>query len=107
MTLSQIDPKIVDKVRQMDDKLNALRTYDANDIQRYLYHLITFNRVEVGWRESCGKTDHTHKVYREWVKVVKMLAKSGVTLTEEPVTFGNSYATLSGGFWRSIIYTIN
>lgn len=107
MTLQQLDIKLIDKVKQMDAKLNAQRAYDANDLQSNLSALLTYNRVEVGWRESCGKTDHTMKVYREWKKVITQLKKAGIKIHEEPVKHNNSYATLSGGFWNSIIYTTN
>ena len=98
--------KIWPKVYALDDKLNKQAGFKSNDLQENLRQLITFNEVEVGWRASCGSTDRTMKIHREWEKVIAMLRKEGLEIKEERVKHGNSYATEKRGFWNSIIYTI-
>lgn len=94
------------KVALMDDKINQLCGYKTNALMSNLNSLTQFGSVEVGWRESCGTTDLTHKVYREWKKILTMLKKEGIVLKEERIKHDNAYATISGGFWNSIIYSI-
>jgi len=72
----------------------------------FINTLVKTGRVEVGWRECCGKTDSTMYQHREWVKIVSMLRKDGVVVNEEQVKHKNAYATNNGGFWNSIIYSV-
>ncbi len=93
-------------IKSADARLNIIANFESNDIQTYTDKLITFGEVEVGWREACSKTDRTHKIYREWVKIIKALRKDGFVIDEKRVKHDNSWATKAGGFWQSIIFSI-
>jgi hypothetical protein len=93
-------------VAKSDAMLNKKIGYAADSIKSELDRLLTHRVVEVGWRESCGTTDFTMHVYREWVKVVKRLEKEGLKIKQERIKHGNSYATNKGGFWNSIVYSL-
>ncbi len=97
---------IKDLAARLDLKINQMQGYQSNQLTEWLESLLSGKRVEVGWRSSCGHTDATHKIFREWVKVLKALRKSGYRLNEESVKHGNAYATNKGGFWNSNIYSI-
>lgn len=103
MELSQT---ILSRIKSMDKKLNQQCDHEPNELRGNLQKLLEHGRVEVGWRESCGTTGFSLKAHREWVKVVKILKKEGLEITEDQVKHKNSYATLSGGFWQSIVYTL-
>jgi hypothetical protein len=105
MTIT-VSEKLATLVANIDKQLNIKIGYPGNHIVRHLIELSDHGQIEVGWRESCGKTDPSHHVYRGWLRVVKQLKKEGITLTEERVKHGNAYATNKGGFWNSIIYRI-
>lgn len=99
-------PKTRQLAARADERLNKRAGWNQNTIQRDLSNLIEFGRVEVGWRESCGSTDPTMFSKREWDKVVKALKREGATIIEDSVKHGNSWATRGGGFWSSIVYTL-
>lgn len=80
--------------------------YNSNQIKRDYDSLIQGNNVEVGYRTSCGKKDKTHKVFEEWLKVIKSLKKDGFIVSEKNVTHANKSPTMAEGFWNSIIYSI-
>lgn len=94
-------------VAAQDKALNKRAGWKSNQISTYLRNLTTFGRVEVGWRESCGCTDPTAHQYGAWKKVIARLMKDGLQIHEERVKHGNGYATMKGGFWQSIIYTLS
>lgn len=102
----EVSENIKSKVLQFDKNLNKITGYESNELDRCLRCLLVTGCVEVGYRSQCGSTHNTQKVYRDWVKVVKLLKNEGHTIKEEPVTHKNAYATNNGGFWNSTIYTI-
>lgn len=81
--------------------------YQSNQIQRDYSNLINGEKVEVGYRTSCGKKDKTHRVFEEWLKVIKSLKKDGFIINEENVLHPNKSPTMAQGYWNSIIYYIN
>lgn len=89
-----------------DASLNKRAGWEQNSIKGALTALVKHGRVEIGWRESCGKTDPTMHVRRSWLRVVALLRKNGIEFSEERVKHGNGYATTKGGFWSSVIYRI-
>ena len=89
-----------------DAALSKRAGYAKTDTATALQTLMSKGRVEVGYRQSCGKTDPTTYVYREWVKLLKAAEKHGLRITSEPVKHGNAYATSKGGFWSSAIYSL-
>jgi len=101
---------IVGRLRVMAAKSDAVLSkragYETTNIGTALHSLITHGRVEVGYRQACGKTDPTTYMYREWVKLLKVAEKSGLRILVEPVKHGNAYATSKGGFWSSAIYAL-
>lgn len=100
----------VSRLRMMAEKSDAALSkragYETSEVLTSLESLLTHGRVEVGYRQSCGKTDYTHHAYREWAKLLKAAEKGGLKIAVEPVKHGNSWATKSGGFWTSAIYTL-
>lgn len=99
-------PKAEAVAAKADERLNKRAGYSANPCGGHLATLLEFGKVEVGWRESCGSTDYTMHVYREWAKVLKALRASGAVISEEPMKHGNAWATKGGGFWNSIVYRL-
>jgi hypothetical protein len=91
---------------KQDTLLHRHPMYLGELITGYLNTLIAKGSVEVGYRESCGPTHITLHTHRAWTKVVSRLRKSGFVIREENVKHKNRYATNNGGFWRSIIYTL-
>ena len=89
-----------------DAALSKRAGYETSDVRTNLDLLLKHGRVEVGYRQSCGKTDYTQHAYREWAKILKAAEKGGLRIAVEPVKHGNSWATKSGGFWSSAIYTL-
>lgn len=89
-----------------DAALSKRAGYETSDVRTNLDSLLKHWRVEVGYRQSCGKTDYTQYAYREWAKLLKAAEKGGLRISVEPVKHGNSWATKSGGFWSSSIYTL-
>lgn len=80
--------------------------YSSSQIQRDYKCLIDGNKVEVGYRAGCGAKDKTHKVFEEWLKIIKSLKKDGFIINEEKVIHPNKSPTMAKGFWNSIIYSI-
>lgn len=102
-----MNSKIETMIQKADARLNTRAGWESNDIRSYFRDLMERGAVEVGYRESCGKTDPTIFIHREWVKIVKNLRLTGVAITEERIPHSNAWATLAGGFWNSIKYTID
>lgn len=80
--------------------------YNSTQIKKDFENLIKGQEVEVGYRTSCGTKDKTHKVFVEWLKIVKSLKKDGFIIKEKSVIHANKSPTLANGFWNSIIYQI-
>ena len=98
--------KLLEKAAKLDESLSKKHKRVVTDIERYTKNLIYHGSIEVGYRSSCGKTDHTMYVYREWVKLLKYAARLGVVVDVTQVKHGSAYATNNGGFWDSSIYAI-
>lgn len=103
---SMLSDKIKNKIHSADQKLNVLVGYNANNIENNFNTLFKYGYVEVGYRSSCGSTHPTMKTYREFYKILKILIKEGLEVSEENVTHGNAYATNNGGFWNSTIFKL-
>jgi len=103
MTISEKTISLIDVINQ---KANAICGYQSNQIKNDFNALMNNNYVEVGYRMSCGSTDKTHKVFREWLKVIKILRKNNIIIIEENGKHDNKSPTMAGGFWNSIIYKI-
>lgn len=101
-----ISDKLKIFIQKSDEKLNKLAGWEENELNRRIQMLLVFKSVECGWRQSCGSTDRTQKIHREWLKVVKKLRLDGVEITEDKQKHQNAYATNKGGFWHSIIYSL-
>lgn len=94
------------KIDALNEKVNTLCGYKANDITRNLQVLNQTGSVTVGWRQACGSKDMTHKVFEIWIKAVKELKKAGIVLNEERLKVDNRSPTAAGGFWCEIKYTL-
>lgn len=101
-----LSEKALALICQQDTALNKKAGWSQNSVHGFVEALQAHGRVEVGWREACGKTDHTHLVYRAWLKVLKRIRQDGLEIAEERIKHGNAYATMKGGFWSSIVYTV-
>jgi len=102
----EIDEKLQGELDLLNEKVNALCGYPSNDIKNNIQYLLENGYVSVGYRQSCGATDRTQKIFRLWTQAVKKLKKNGINLIEEQLKVGNAYATISGGFWQEIKYSI-
>ncbi len=97
---------LIERAKKSDELLSKKSGYTKNDITNLVESLFSFGKCEVGWRESCGSTDPTAYIRREWIKLVKFSNKKGIEFNIESVKHGNAYATSKGGFWKSEIYSI-
>lgn len=100
----ELSENITNQLNALNTKGNELAGYTANDINDWLRDLQKNGTTLVGYRSSCGSTDKTQKIYRLWLKAVKILSKNGIQLKEENIKINNPYATLSGGFWQEVRY---
>lgn len=101
-----IPENIQTKAAEADERLGAKAGYTIKDMSSALETIFRFGHVEIGWRESCGKTDVTMVAFREWKKIVSALRKIGFEIAEENIKHGNAWATKCGGFWSSIRYSL-
>ena len=90
----------------LDAQLSKRLGYSTNPMRNHVEGLDRRGSVEVGWREACGKTDPTTYEIRAWRRILDALRKDGATITEERQKHKNAYATNHGGFWQSIVYTL-
>lgn len=105
--MNRLTDKTIAYIDRQDANLNKLAGWESNDIKGNISKLLEFGRVEVGYRSSCGSTDKTQKIYNAFNKVLRKMAKDGITVAEATVKHGNAYATSKGGFWNSTIYTLS
>lgn len=103
MEISEKTLKILNTANQKEPLICG---YPSKQIERDYEKLIRGEKVEVGYRTSCGTKDKTHKVFEEWLKIIKSLKKDGFNINEENVLHANKSPTMAGGFWNSIIYSI-
>ena len=104
MNISERTLKIVEAANQKEPLICG---YNSTQIQRDYLNLINGQKVEVGYRVGCGKKNKTHKIFEEWLKIIKSLKKDGFVVNEENVTHANKSPTMAQGFWNSVIYSIN
>jgi hypothetical protein len=102
----ELDEKTQVKLNELNEKVNTVAGYSANDILQSVRSLQQTGEVIVGWRSSCGVTDRTQKMYSVWKKAIIVLEKAGIKLSQENLKVGNSYATNKGGFWHEIKYSL-
>lgn len=103
----KISEKTLKTLETANQKEPLICGYNSTQIQRDYLNLINGQKVEVGYRASCGRKDKTHKVFEEWLKVIKALKKDGFIINEENVLHPNKSPTMAQGYWASIIYSIN
>lgn len=99
--------RLTDLSIKSDERLSKRYGYACSNTATALHTLFLKGSVEVGYRQSCGRTDPTTYIYREWVKIIKAVEKAGILVRVDPVKHGNAYATMKGGFWSSAIYSIS
>ena len=103
MNVSERTLKVLETASQKEPLICG---YNSKQIERDYLNLINGQKVEVGYRASCGKKDKTHKVFEEWIKVIRSLKKDGIIINEENVLHPNKSPTMAQGYWNSIIYSI-
>jgi hypothetical protein len=84
----------------------ANKIYDFNKITEYIADLNRNGYTQVGYLSSCGSTHSTLKIFRLWLKAVKLIEKQGFVFTKEDVKQKNAYATINGGFRTETKYTL-
>lgn len=104
MEISDKTLKVLETAKQ---KENLICGYPSNQIENDFLKLTEGNKIEVGYRCGCGKIDDTHKIFKEWLKVLKSLKKDGFIISEKNITHPNKSPTMANGYWNSIIYSIN
>lgn len=104
MIISEKTLKILNTANQKEPLICG---YQSSQIQRDYDALIRGEKVEVGYRAGCGIKDKTHKVFEEWLKIIKSLRKDGFIINEYNVLHPNKSPTMAQGFWNSVIYSIN
>lgn len=98
--------KTIKLVEFSKEKERIINGYASSQIENDFNNLFNGKEVEVGYRAGCGRTDRTHKVFREWLKIIKSLRKDGFIIEEKNVPHPNKSPTMAQGFWNSIIYNI-
>lgn len=102
----ELSKKLQEQINKLEDDINKLNGYTSNTLMFNINSLFKFKEVTVGYRTSCGKTDKTHKIFRIWLKCLKLLRSNGFDIKEQVLKVDNSYATNKGGFWNEIKYTL-
>lgn len=102
----EVSKKTLEVLETANQKEPLICGYKSSQIQTDYSSLINGKNVEVGYRAGCGKKDKTHKVFDEWLKIIKSLKKDGFIINQENVTHPNKSPTMAQGFWNSIIYSI-
>lgn len=79
-----------------------------NEVNELVYELLKGETVEVGYRQTCGKSEkHSTLIrYELFNNCIKKLSKMGYVIKCESNTHGNAYATNNGGFWNSNNYIL-
>lgn len=98
--------KLYNAAAKSDAALSKRYGYSTAQITEALSLLLNKGQVEVGHRESCGRTDPTVYAKREWEKLLKVARKAGLVVNETNVKHANGWATKAQGFWSSSIYTL-
>ena len=84
----------------LDEKASKRDGYTRTPAQDALKDLERSGSVVIGWRIACGLTDSTARDYRDWLRVVKSLAKAGILLSEERIPQKNGSPTMARGYWH-------
>lgn len=102
----KVSEKTLKTLETANQKEPMICGYNSTQIKNDFESLLLGKPVEVGYRAGCGRKDKTHKVFEEWLKVIKSLKKDGFIINEQNVTHANKSPTMAQGFWNSIIYSI-
>lgn len=102
----KVSEKTLKTLETANQKEPMICGYNSTQIKNDFENLLLGKPVEVGYRAGCGRKDKTHKVFEEWLKVIKSLKKDGFIISEQNVTHANKSPTMAQGFWNSIIYSI-
>lgn len=95
--------EITEEILKLNNQANLISSMQ-NQITDSIEKLNNEKSFVWGYRDSCGSTDKTMKVFRIWCKTVKELEKQNVFLKSKSLIVGNAYATNKGGFWNEILY---
>lgn len=106
MSILNLNSKTIEKLDKYNNECNKLVGYPTNDVKHFIDNLNKNGYAVLGYRESCGYTDTTMKLFCICLKAIKELKRQGYNFIEENVKQNNSWATLSGGFWKEIKYII-
>ena len=100
----ELSEDVIAQINELNNKVNELCGYPSNDIKHWFNDFQKHGTVNVGYRAACGSMDRTHKIYRLWLKAVKILTKNGVKLCEEYIKVDNKSPTMAQGFWNEVRY---
>jgi len=102
--------KAAKKANDIDYRLNKKLEFVIGGASETLNAIIKNGVYKTGYRNSCGSTDRTLKVWREVNKYIsflnKELVKHGLKLIVNELSSDCRYATLAGGFWKDVIITL-
>lgn len=104
--MTGLNENICKKIHAADTRLKENDNYSSISIESNITMLFLWKSIEVGYRQQAGSTHPTHKMFREWIKIIKLLRKEGFNITETLIKHNNAYATNNGGFWNSSVFKL-
>lgn len=97
-----IYPKFVINITEKIKKLG-----NENDVMEKLQQLQQGKIIEIGYRQTCGKSvDNTMIFYRIWNKVITEINKQNIYPIIRNIKQPNGWATNNGGFWNVETYSL-
>ena len=103
-TEQEIPQALVKSATKLEEKLDNTLGYKS-DLKKSLGTLFSEGEVIIGYRQCCGGVSNSHKIYKEWMKLVKQ-AKKFIPVEEESLKVTNRNPTSAGGFWEVCKYKI-
>lgn len=103
----KLNQNVLDKIEVLNIKNHQICGYKSNDIYYWLNELQENATVTVGYRTACGASDKTHKTFRIWLSVIKLIKKEKIEINEKNLIVANSSPTMAQGFWNEIRYFLN
>lgn len=79
----------------------------GNDVLQKIQELNEGKKIEIGYRQTCGKSvDSTMLFYRIWKKVITEINKQNIYPIIRNIKQPNGWATNNGGFWNVETYAL-
>lgn len=68
--------------------------------------LLKNKKVNIGYRQCCGKKDNSEINFKNFEKQIKEMEKDNIFVIKKQFKVDNAYATSKGGFWQEFEYSI-